>query len=94
MIYPDQFIPIIEENGFIRKVDYYIWEEACRFITVLSRLSRHAGAVFHLLRKAADELLRFLIAVNLLLRYFFLLALKLNALNGVEERVYRSRNYQ
>ena len=32
MIYPDQFIPIIEENGFIREVDYYIWEEACRFI--------------------------------------------------------------
>ena len=32
MIYPDQFIPIIEENGFIKKVDYYIWEEACRFI--------------------------------------------------------------
>ena len=32
MIYPDQFIPIIEENGFVRKVDYYIWEEACRFI--------------------------------------------------------------
>ena len=32
MIYPDQFIPIIEENGFIKKVDYYIWEEACHFI--------------------------------------------------------------
>lgn len=32
MIYPDQFIPIIEENGFIKKVDYYIWGEACRFI--------------------------------------------------------------
>ncbi|EOT26904.1 C_GCAxxG_C_C family protein [Eubacterium sp. 14-2] len=32
MIYPDQFIPIIEENGFIRNVDYYIWSEACRFI--------------------------------------------------------------
>ncbi len=32
MIFPDQFIPILEENGFIRKVDYYIWEEACRFI--------------------------------------------------------------
>lgn len=32
MIYPDQFIPIIEENGFIQKVDYYIWAEACRFI--------------------------------------------------------------
>lgn len=32
MIYPNQFIPIIEENGFVRKVDYYIWAEACRFI--------------------------------------------------------------
>lgn len=32
MIYPDQFIPIIEENGFIKKVDYYIWEKACAFI--------------------------------------------------------------
>ena len=31
---------------------------------------------------------------NLLSGYFFLLALKLNALNGVEERVYRSRNNQ
>lgn len=32
MIFPDQFIPIIEENGFIQKVDYYIWAEACCFI--------------------------------------------------------------
>lgn len=32
MIFPNQFIPVIEENGFIRKVDYYIWAEACRFI--------------------------------------------------------------
>lgn len=32
MLYPNQFIPIIEENGFIKKVDYYIWAEACRFI--------------------------------------------------------------
>jgi len=32
MVYPNEFIPIIEENGFIRKVDYYIWEEASRFI--------------------------------------------------------------
>ena len=32
MIYPNQFIPIIEENGFIKKVDYYIWREACQFI--------------------------------------------------------------
>ncbi len=32
MIFPDQFIPIIEENGFILRVDYFIWSEACRFI--------------------------------------------------------------
>ena len=32
MIFPDEFIPVIEENGFIKKVDYYIWEEASRFI--------------------------------------------------------------
>lgn len=32
MIYPNEFIPIIEENGFIKKVDHYIWEEVCRFI--------------------------------------------------------------
>lgn len=32
MIYPNEFIPVLEENGFIRNVDYYIWEEACRFI--------------------------------------------------------------
>ncbi len=37
MIYPDQFIPVIEENGFIKKVDYYIWEEACRFIKKCER---------------------------------------------------------
>ena len=32
MIFPNQFIPIIEENGFVKKVDYYIWGEACQFI--------------------------------------------------------------
>ena len=32
MIYPNEFIPIIEENGLIKNVDYFIWEEACRFI--------------------------------------------------------------
>ncbi len=32
MIFPNQFIPIIEENGFVKKVDYYIWEKACQFI--------------------------------------------------------------
>ena len=32
MIYPNQFIPVIEENGFIKEVDYYIWNEACQFM--------------------------------------------------------------
>lgn len=32
MVYPNEFIPVIEENGFIKMVDYYIWEEAGRFI--------------------------------------------------------------
>ncbi|MDE6596837.1 MAG: GGDEF domain-containing phosphodiesterase, partial [Oscillospiraceae bacterium] len=32
MIYPNQFIPIIEENGSIIQVDYYIWRKACMFI--------------------------------------------------------------
>ena len=32
MIYPNQFIPIIEESGAIVKVDHYIWRRACMFI--------------------------------------------------------------
>ncbi len=32
MIPPDQFIPIFEKNGFIKKMDAYIWEEACKTI--------------------------------------------------------------
>lgn len=31
-IYPDQFIPIFEENGFIVKLDYYVLENVCAFI--------------------------------------------------------------
>ena len=32
MIYPNEFIPVIEENGYIKKVDYYIWKEVCNFL--------------------------------------------------------------
>lgn len=32
IVYPDQFIPLFETNGFIVKLDLYIFEEACRFI--------------------------------------------------------------
>ena len=29
---PLSFIPLAEENGFIKEIDYYIWEEACKTI--------------------------------------------------------------
>ncbi|MBD5129285.1 MAG: EAL domain-containing protein [Ruminococcaceae bacterium] len=32
MISPGDFIPVFEENGFILKLDTFIWEEACRRI--------------------------------------------------------------
>ncbi len=32
MISPGEFIPIFEANGFITKLDYYIWEKVCQFI--------------------------------------------------------------
>lgn len=28
---PGEFIPILETSGFISKLDYYVWEEVCRF---------------------------------------------------------------
>lgn len=32
MISPGIFIPIFEKNGFITKLDYYVWEKVCQFI--------------------------------------------------------------
>ncbi|MEG2086209.1 MAG: EAL domain-containing protein [Clostridia bacterium] len=32
MIYPNEFIPIFEKNGFIIKMDEYIWEQVCIFL--------------------------------------------------------------
>lgn len=32
MIYPDTFIPLFETNGFIREMDFYIYEQVCRMI--------------------------------------------------------------
>lgn len=36
MIYPDQFIPVIEKNGYVLDVDNYIWESVCACIKELS----------------------------------------------------------
>ena len=32
MISPGDFIPVFERNGFIMKLDYYIWEKSCQLI--------------------------------------------------------------
>lgn len=32
MIPPDEFIPCLEKNGFITVLDFYVYEEVCRFI--------------------------------------------------------------
>ncbi len=32
MVYPDEFIPIFENNGFIVNIDYYILSEVCRML--------------------------------------------------------------
>ncbi|MEA5019258.1 MAG: GGDEF domain-containing phosphodiesterase [Gordonibacter sp.] len=30
MVYPDEFIPLFERNGFIQQLDYFMFEQACR----------------------------------------------------------------
>lgn len=35
MIYPDQFIPVFERNGFIEKLDLYMLEEVCKKLRAL-----------------------------------------------------------
>ncbi|WP_455598619.1 EAL domain-containing protein [Cloacibacillus sp.] len=30
LISPGDFVPVFERNGFIPKLDYYVWEEACK----------------------------------------------------------------
>ena len=35
MIYPDVFIPIFEETGFIVNLDYYVFEQVCKLIEKL-----------------------------------------------------------
>lgn len=32
LIPPDEFVPVFEKNGFITKLDYYVWEKVCQFI--------------------------------------------------------------
>ncbi|NCC54143.1 MAG: EAL domain-containing protein [Erysipelotrichia bacterium] len=32
MLYPDEFIPVLENNGFILKLDMYVWEKVCQLL--------------------------------------------------------------
>lgn len=32
MLSPGLFIPVFEQNGFIGKIDYYVWESVCRLL--------------------------------------------------------------
>lgn len=32
MVSPGEFIPVFERNGFITKLDYYVWEKTCQLI--------------------------------------------------------------
>ena len=37
VITPAQFIPLFENNGFIMKLDRYMWEEACSYLRRLKK---------------------------------------------------------
>lgn len=32
MVMPSDFIPVFEKNGFITKLDYYVWDRACKYL--------------------------------------------------------------
>ena len=37
LVLPYQFIPLFEKTGFIKKLDYYMFEEACKVLKVLQK---------------------------------------------------------
>ncbi|MEG2396253.1 MAG: GGDEF domain-containing phosphodiesterase, partial [Oscillospiraceae bacterium] len=32
LIYPDRFIPVLEQNGFIKQIDFFMLEQVCKFL--------------------------------------------------------------
>ncbi|MGP1588180.1 MAG: EAL domain-containing protein [Treponemataceae bacterium] len=32
LLYPEEFIPVMEKNGFITQIDLYVFEEVCKFL--------------------------------------------------------------
>ena len=37
MVYPDEFIPVIEKNGYVLDVDDYMWDKVCYYIKQLEK---------------------------------------------------------
>lgn len=37
MVYPDEFIPVIEKNGYVLDVDNYMWDRVCYYIKKLEQ---------------------------------------------------------
>ncbi len=65
-IYPDQFIPVFEQNGFIASLDLYVLDEVCKFIKKNNRkiklprisvnLSAHTVLSDNILNRVSDVL--------------------------------------
>ena len=45
MLSPGLFIPVFEQNGFIGKVDYYMWEHVCRLLKKWLAEGRETGPI-------------------------------------------------
>jgi len=45
LISPGAFIPVFEQNGFIGKLDYYMWEQACRLLRKWREEGRTMGPI-------------------------------------------------
>ncbi len=77
MIPPGEFIPIFEKNGFILKLDCFIWEEACRKIRewinnnispvpISVNISREYVHTFDVVGKLSELINKYNIPINLL----------------------------
>ena len=40
MVSPGEFIPVFEKNGFIIKLDYYVWDQVCQLIAMALKAGR------------------------------------------------------
>lgn len=45
IISPAEFIPLFERNGFIAKLDYYVWEKVCQYIRRWLDEGRHVQPI-------------------------------------------------